>query len=82
MAIKKLKGNTIFKSSKYLTENQIDIVNDNAFCHDKVFQSKDQIRLLLAKSKASRMFYKWKIYIINSLLFQKARTYFFFFYFT
>ena len=82
MAFKKLKGNTIFKSSKYLTENQIDIVNDNAFCHDNVFQSKDQIRLLLAKSKASRMFYKWKIYIINSLLFQKSRTYFFFFYFT
>ena len=71
MAVKKLKSNTIFKSPRYITDKQIDIMNDYAFCKDNTVKSKDEIRLLLAHTKASRIYYRWKIYLTNSFLFQK-----------
>ena len=72
VALKKLKDNTIFKSPKYMTDQHISIVNDYAFCSDNAVQTKDEIRLILANSKASRMYYKLKIYVSSSLIFQRA----------
>ena len=72
MVINKLKNNTMFKSPKHITDQQINLVNDYAFWKENTVQSKDEIKLLLAQTKASRIYYKYKIYIGNSYLFQKA----------
>ena len=73
LAIKKLKSNTIFKSPHSLTDQQIEMVNDYAFWKEITIKSKDEIRLLLARSKAVRIFYKMKIHLTKSFFFQKAR---------
>jgi len=72
IAIKKLKNNTVFKSPKNLTDQQIEILNDYAFCKENTVQSKDDFKLLLAQSMASRIYYKFKIYVTHSWLFQKG----------
>ena len=81
IALRKLKNNTVFKSHKNLTDDQIEIVNDYAFCKENIVQSKDELKLLLAQSMASRIYYKFKIYITHSYLFQKGSKYIFFFLF-
>ena len=72
LAIKKLKSNTIFKSPINMTDQQIEMVNDYAFCKETAAKSKDEIHLLLAQSRAAKMYYRMKIYLTNSFLFQKA----------
>ena len=72
LAIKKLKSNTIFKSPLNMTDQQIEMVNDYAFCKETAAKSKDEIHLLLAQSRASKIYYRMKIYLTNNFLFQKA----------
>ena len=72
IAIKKLKNNTVFKNPETITDQQIEIVNDLAFCKENTMQSKDDFKLLLAQSMVSRIYYKFKIYVTHSWLFQKG----------
>ena len=72
MAIKKLKNNSGFKSPKHITDQQIELVNDYAYWKEKNVKSIDELKLLLSQSKASRIYYKCKIFLNDSCLFQKG----------
>ena len=72
MAIKKLKNNSGFKSPKHITDQQIEFVNDDAYWKEHNVKSKDELKLLLAQSKASLIYYKFKIFLNNSYIFQKG----------
>lgn len=72
LAFKNLKNHTIFKSARYLTDKQIEIMNDHAFSFDNTVKSNDQIKLLLAKNKLFRLYYRAKINIKSCYIYQKA----------
>ena len=71
LAFRKLKGNTFMGSQRHITDEKIEIVNDYSFFRANTVQSKDEMALSVAQSKASRFYYRWKIYITNSFLFHK-----------
>lgn len=75
MAIKNLKNNTIFKAPKYLTEEQINHIKDPVFFHEQSEKSNDEINLLLSKNKYMKIYYRLKIKLKNSFVYESAGHY-------
>ena len=73
IAFAKFKSNIILWG--HITDEKIDIVNDYSFVKDITVQSKDEIGLILAHSRVSRIYYQWKIHITDSFVFHKICTF-------
>lgn len=80
MAIKNLKNNTIFKAPKYLTEEQTNYIKDPVFFQEHSEKSNDEIKLLLSKNQYMKFYYRIKIYLKNSFLYESTGHFNYFFF--
>lgn len=78
LALKNLKDNTFFRNPKSLTDEQIELINDAAYCKEHSKKSNDEIKLLLAQTKYAKLYYRTKIYLKSSYVYQKTSKKFYF----
>lgn len=69
VAINKLRNRTKYRSLKFVTDEQTDLINDSTWFSERQAKDRDQLNMLLAQNDFIKYFFKTKIY------FKKTRLY-------
>ena len=72
VAINKLRNRTQYRNLKFVTDEQIDLINDSTWFSERTGRNRDQLKMLLAENIFLKYFYKSKIIFKRTKIFAEA----------
>jgi len=70
VAINKLRNRTQYRTLKFVTDEQKDLINDASWFSERQGKNQDHMKMLLAESEFVKYFYKCKIYCKKTKVYQ------------
>lgn len=70
VAINKLRNRTKYRSLKFVTDEQTDLINDSTWFSERQAKDRDQLNMLLAQNNLIKYFFKTKIFLKKTRLYR------------